>query len=116
MTYMKISGMGHRLWHCIIDAVCKEIREGCDQSSVIRSSITLTSVIRRLLATGQIFDVQIFDKIIGYEAIKRTLVRSLNSEEPVHILLAGPPGQAKTLFLKCTGDIRREKSILYCRR
>jgi hypothetical protein len=25
----------------------------------------------------------------------------LNSKEPVHILLVGPPGQAKTLFLKC---------------
>jgi len=44
---------------------------------------------------------QIFDRIVGYEGIKRTLLRSLNSQEPVHILLAGPPGQAKTLFLKC---------------
>jgi len=40
-----------------------------------------------------------FDKIIGYEGIKRTFLRSLNSKEPVHILLVGPPGQAKTLFL-----------------
>jgi MoxR-like ATPase len=44
---------------------------------------------------------QIFDTIVGYEGIKRTFLRSLNSKEPVHILLVGPPGQAKTLFLKC---------------
>jgi Holliday junction DNA helicase RuvB len=44
--------------------------------------------------------VIIFDKIFGNEGIKRTFVRSLNSKEPVHILLVGPPGQAKTLFLK----------------
>ncbi|MGC1929105.1 MAG: hypothetical protein WA667_09030 [Candidatus Nitrosopolaris sp.] len=44
--------------------------------------------------------MQIFDNIIGYEGIKRTFIRSLNCEEPVHILLVGPPGQAKTLFLK----------------
>ncbi len=42
-----------------------------------------------------------FDDIIGYDGIKRTFVRSLSSEEPVHIMLVGPPGQAKTLFLKC---------------
>jgi MoxR-like ATPase len=42
-----------------------------------------------------------FDKVVGYDGIKRTFVRSLTSKEPVHILLVGPPGQAKTLFLKC---------------
>jgi MoxR-like ATPase len=46
-------------------------------------------------------NVRIFDKIIGYEGIKRTFIRSLNSEEPVHFLLVGPPGHAKTMFLKC---------------
>jgi MoxR-like ATPase len=46
-------------------------------------------------------NARIFDKIIGYEGIKRTFIRSLNSGEPVHILLGGPPGQAKTMFLKC---------------
>jgi MoxR-like ATPase len=43
---------------------------------------------------------QMFDNIVGYEGIKRTFLRSLNSKDPVHILLVGPPGQAKTLFLK----------------
>jgi MoxR-like ATPase len=43
----------------------------------------------------------VFDKIVGYDGIKRTFLRSLSSKEPVHILLIGPPGQAKTLFLKC---------------
>jgi predicted ATPase with chaperone activity len=42
-----------------------------------------------------------FDDIIGYDGIKRTIVRSLTSKKPVHILLVGPPGQTKTLFLKC---------------
>jgi MoxR-like ATPase len=46
-------------------------------------------------------NARIFDKIIGYEGIKRTFIRSLNSEESVHFLLVGPPGHAKTMFLKC---------------
>jgi Holliday junction DNA helicase RuvB len=44
---------------------------------------------------------EIFDKVVGYDGVKRTFLRSLKSKEPVHILLIGPPGQAKTLFLKC---------------
>ena len=45
--------------------------------------------------------MQVFDRIVGYDGIKRTFVRCLVSNEPVHILLVGPPGQAKTLFLRC---------------
>jgi hypothetical protein len=37
---------------------------------------------------------RMFDKIVGYDGIKRTFVRPLTSEEPVHILIVGPPGQA----------------------
>jgi MoxR-like ATPase len=54
--------------------------------------------IRRRMLFGK---AHIFDKIIGYEGIKHTFLRSLNSKEPVHILLVGSPGQAKTMFLKC---------------
>jgi holliday junction DNA helicase RuvB len=50
---------------------------------------------------GPIGKAQIFNNIVGYEGIKRTFLGSLNSKEPVNILLIGPPGQAKTLFLKC---------------
>jgi holliday junction DNA helicase RuvB len=51
----------------------------------------------------------IFCRIIGYEGLKRTFLRSLSSKEPVHILLVGPPGQAKTLFLKCILETFGEK-------
>jgi MoxR-like ATPase len=57
--------------------------------------------------------VRIFDNIIGYEGIKRTFIRSLNSEQPVHILLVGPPGQAKTLFLKCILETFGEKNAFF---
>jgi len=53
------------------------------------------------------------DDIIGYEGIKRTFVRSLTSEEPIHILLVGPPGQAKTLFLKCILNTFGEKKAFF---
>jgi Holliday junction resolvasome RuvABC ATP-dependent DNA helicase subunit len=54
--------------------------------------------------TKQTEKINLFDKVLGYDGIKRTFVRSLTSKEPVHILLVGPPGQAKILFLKCIVD------------
>ena len=54
-----------------------------------------------------------FDKIVGYDGIKRTFVRSLTSKQPVHILLVGQPGQAKTLFLKCILETFGEKKAFF---
>jgi Holliday junction resolvasome RuvABC ATP-dependent DNA helicase subunit len=56
---------------------------------------------------------QIFDCIVGYEGIKRTFLRSLKSDEPVHVLLVGPSGHAKTLFLKCVLEIFGEKEAFF---
>jgi len=72
-------------------------------SDIIRHAFTIRK--------GFIIRTQIFDGIVGYEGIKRTFVRSLNSKEPVHILLVGPPGQAKTLFLRCIREHFREKAF-----
>lgn len=44
-------------------------------------------------------DGDLFQGIIGHEEVKRWALRSLTSEEPVHLLLSGPPATAKTLFL-----------------
>jgi Holliday junction DNA helicase RuvB len=41
----------------------------------------------------------IFEDIIGHDEVKELLRASLLAEKPVHVLLAGPPALAKTLFL-----------------
>jgi Holliday junction DNA helicase RuvB len=43
---------------------------------------------------------ELFDEIVGCEDIKRLFRMSLDSAEPVHILLSGAPASAKTLFLQ----------------
>jgi MoxR-like ATPase len=40
-----------------------------------------------------------FDSIIGYSDIKKLLVRCIQSNEPVHVILDGPPASAKSMFL-----------------
>jgi MoxR-like ATPase len=75
----------------------------------------LSNLIRQAAAAriGVIRSGRIFDGVVGHEGIKRTFVRSLNSEEPVHILLVGPPGQAKTLFLKSILTTFGEKKAFF---
>lgn len=41
----------------------------------------------------------IFEAIIGHDDIKELLKAALLTEKPVHVLLAGPPALAKSLFL-----------------
>ena len=41
-----------------------------------------------------------FEYVIGYYDVKRLLKMSIKADEPVHILLVGPPASAKTMFIK----------------
>jgi len=43
--------------------------------------------------------VDIFEDIIGHDEVKELLKAVLLAEDPVHVLLAGPPALAKSLFL-----------------
>lgn len=40
-----------------------------------------------------------FSNVVGYQDIKKILLRSMVGKEPVHILLSGPPSSSKTVFL-----------------
>ncbi len=48
--------------------------------------------------------IDLFNFIIGYEDIKSLYWRSFKSEQPVHILLVGPPASSKSMFL---GELAR---------
>jgi Holliday junction DNA helicase RuvB len=40
-----------------------------------------------------------FSNVMGYPEIKKLLLKSVVSKEPVHVLLTGPPSSSKTVFL-----------------
>ncbi|MGC2680430.1 MAG: ATP-binding protein [Candidatus Nitrosopolaris sp.] len=78
--------------------------------------IQILSNLIRQAATARIGTTRrglIFDEVVGYKGIKRTFLRALNSDEPVHLLLVGPPGQAKTLFLKSILNEFGEKKAFF---
>ena len=49
--------------------------------------------------TNDIRHVYIFDEIVGYNDIKQIFTKAILSRRPVHLLLVGSPGSAKTMFL-----------------
>jgi len=51
------------------------------------------------IITGQEKD-KIFEDIVGYDDIKKVFKMALKSDEPVHVLLVGPPASAKSIFLE----------------
>jgi Holliday junction DNA helicase RuvB len=73
----------------------------------------LSKPLGRFRIRESIGKTSLFDNLIGYEGIKRTFIRCLNSKEPVHILLVGPPGHAKTLFLQCILETVGEKKAFF---
>jgi Holliday junction DNA helicase RuvB len=44
-------------------------------------------------------NVSRFEEIVGHEDIKQIFVKAMHSKRPVHLLLVGSPGSAKTMFL-----------------
>src|SRR5919198_5270893 len=44
---------------------------------------------------------RLFEDIVGYNDIKKLFTMALQADQPVSILLSGPPASAKTMFLQC---------------
>jgi len=53
----------------------------------------------------------LFSDIIGHDEVKELLTACLLAEKPVHVLLAGPPALAKTLFLWDIERLAGEQAI-----
>lgn len=47
----------------------------------------------------QTYEDKFFSNVVGYPDVKKLLLKSIVSKEPVNILLTGPPSSSKTVFL-----------------
>jgi Holliday junction DNA helicase RuvB len=54
---------------------------------------------------------ELFEDIIGHDDVKELLTACLQADRPVHVLLAGPPALAKSLFLWDIEQVAGEKAI-----
>lgn len=80
-------------------------REATEKALKINESGDVTSVEHDETEDEDIPD-DIFGPIVGHEDVKELFLASLHSEDPVHILLLGPPASGKTVFLE---EVKRVK-------
>lgn len=54
--------------------------------------------------------MSIFDDIVGFDHVKKIIVMALRARNPVHVLLAGPPGIGKSLFVDSVREALIERN------
>jgi replication-associated recombination protein RarA len=64
----------------------------------MHSSDSITDKDNRCIISST--EEDIFEEVIGYFDIKRLFEMAIAAEEPVHILLVGPPASTKTVFMR----------------
>ena len=82
------------------------IRNGIYFHTIYYVTVYETFMFKSLLKKLSAFDGQpqsyedkFFSNIVGYVDIKKLLLKSIMSKEPMSILLTGPPGSSKTAFI-----------------
>jgi holliday junction DNA helicase RuvB len=62
-------------------------------------------------ALNNVNNAREFEEIVGHNDIKQIFVKAMHSKRPVHLLLLGSPGSAKTMFL--TEIMRHHKTSYF---
>jgi Holliday junction DNA helicase RuvB len=86
VAFKSVSGTNYRL---------------CDSNAVSEAIEMWKAGVGFPEAEGEQIEIpdDLFDVITGHEKVKKLIKLSLNAEQPVHILLVGPPATAKSVFL-----------------
>jgi len=86
-------------------------REETKEALRIRNEGEVATIEEQLLDDDQIPD-DLFDPIVGHDDIKDLFMASIESDEPVHILLLGPPACGKTVFLEEVGRLPNNEFLI----
>ena len=71
----------------------------------VKATLSVTKMISEPSPSDPITVDGMFNLIVGHDSVKRLVKRAIAAAKPVHILLWGPPGNAKTMFLSEVGNL-----------
>lgn len=60
---------------------------------------------------NELEEMGIFDDVVGYEDVKFLMRRAMSADDIVNVLLVGPKGSAKTVFLMCINKLDKSEYI-----
>jgi len=103
--YLKVLG-GRRKKYLLKDReAVKKLLEEYEKAEKIKTESTYSEEEKAVEIPPDFLDV-----VVGYDDLKRVILMSLKSDKPVHVLLEGPPGTAKSLILM---EIERLKDSVF---
>lgn len=65
----------------------------------------MRTVIHDFPDEDELEEMGVFDDVVGYEDVKFLMRRAMSNDEIVNIVMFGPPGSAKTVFLMCINKL-----------
>lgn len=74
-------------------------------SEVVQEALAAVGEEGQPQAEETVIPDDLFAQIVGHDEVKHWISKSLASPKPVHILLAGPPATAKSMFLEALGSL-----------
>jgi Holliday junction DNA helicase RuvB len=113
-TWWEAKVIARQLDRLTLDGILDRVSGGRykfrDEDAVARAIVRYVGEVNRLRAEAANPSVEfprpigappnIFADIVGYETVKRQVLRALTADEPVHVLLWGSPSTGKSLFLE----------------
>jgi hypothetical protein len=107
-TWSKIPAPAARLRNLVEEGVLKVSYQSRSTTNYLVADPELAREVLAAVEDGlEVGEIPngLFDHIVGHEEEKYGLTKSLCGAQPVHILLAGPPATAKSLFLEAVGSL-----------
>ena len=100
----------------VIDGILK-VNYSSSSSTYYRLAVPLEKA-ERMLEPVEILEERteipdtLFDVVVGYDSVKRIMLRGLRGERPVHFLLWGAPATAKSLVIDCIRALPNSTLVL----
>ena len=107
-TFIDLPARPDHIRRLVQRGLVKEIERGkfalADRDAVLEAMVRAQVIPRPRRGPAFDIDMNAFNGVVGYAAVKKAILMALRARAPVHVLLVGPPGYGKSLFVDSVVD------------